>query len=100
MSNSSVVHQQQPRRFNKVLTTKLCAVMIDVLCSFLVGCACNVEQTVDAGLHGICALIPKLEWLLRVGSVFVDGFVNQALNWQDVLRSAELEQLAEEANAS
>lgn len=75
----------------KILTTKLRTVMVDVLRSFLVGCACNVEQTIDARLHGICALVPKLERLLRVGGVFVDDFVNQALNWQEVLGSAELE---------
>lgn len=73
-----------------VLTPKLRAVLIGVLCSFLVSRPCNIEQSIDTRLYGICALISKLKGLFRVGSVFVDHFVDQVLDRRDVLRSAEL----------
>lgn len=74
--------------------------LVSVLRSFLIGRTCNIEQSIDTRFHCICALIPKLERLLRVGSVFVDHFVNQVLNRRDVLRSAELEESVGEANVS
>ena len=43
-----------------VLTPKLCAVLVGVLCSLLVGRARNIEQAINARLHCVCALISKL----------------------------------------
>jgi hypothetical protein len=62
--------------------------LVGVLCSLLVCRACNIEQTIDARLHSVCALVSKLDRLFRVCSVFVDHFVNEILDRRDVLRSA------------
>jgi hypothetical protein len=55
-------------------------VLISVLGSFLVSRTCDVEQSVDTGLYGVCALVSKLEGLLRIGSVLVDHFVDQIVD--------------------
>jgi hypothetical protein len=65
-------------------------VLVRILGSFLVGCTRDIEQAVNARLHGVCALVSNLERLLRIGGIFVDHFVNQVLDRRDVLRGTEL----------
>jgi hypothetical protein len=66
--------------------------LIRILGSFLVGCTRNIKQTIDTRLHGVCALVAKLERLLCISCVFIDHFIDQILNRRDILRSAELQE--------
>lgn len=78
-----------------MLTSKLCAVLVGILCGFLVGHPSNVEQAIDARPHGVCALVSKLERLFRICSVFVDHFVDQILDWSDIFEGTQLQGVSE-----
>jgi hypothetical protein len=54
--------------------------LICILGSFLVGCTRDIKQTIDTRLHGVCALVAKLERLLCISCVFIDHFIDQILN--------------------
>lgn len=73
-----------------VLTTEFCNMLVGILHSLFVGCPGHIKQAIDARFNGVVALIPELERLLGVGSVFVDVVVDWIVNWRDILRSAEL----------
>jgi hypothetical protein len=69
-----------PITYKAALTAQFCAMLVRVSCSFLIGHACNIEQAIHTSLYGVCALVPELERLFGVGSVFVDHFINLILD--------------------
>lgn len=75
-----------------MLTAELGAMLICILGSFLVGCTRDIKQTIDTRLHGVCALVAKLEGLLCISCVFIDHLIDQILNRRDILGSAELQE--------
>ena len=79
-------HHQTP------LTAELGAMLICILGSLLVGCTRDIKQTVDARLHRVCTLVAKFEGLLCISCVLINHFIDQILNWRDVLWSAELQE--------